>query len=205
MGPDSTNMLTGLYDAKPDQPPVLAISGQVPSKVLGRGAFQDLDLTTVFRDVAAWTTPGSRRTRPSWRSTTTRRRSGAFNAVSVGGDAALGAWTAAPGRHVVAVTGDGGFGQYAAELTTAVKYGIPVKHVLLDNHSLGKIGKEQLAADFPVWHTSLHNPDWAAYARLCGATGIKADRRDQLDGAMTQLFAADGPALLHVEQDPELL
>ena len=63
--------------------------------------------------------------------------------------------------------GDGGFGQYAAELTTAVKYGIPVKHVLLDNHSLGKIGKEQLAADFPVWHTSLHNPDWAAYAQLC--------------------------------------
>ena len=48
-------MLTGLYDAKLDQSPVLAISGQVPSKVLGRGAFQDLDLTAIFRDVAAWT------------------------------------------------------------------------------------------------------------------------------------------------------
>jgi thiamine pyrophosphate-dependent acetolactate synthase large subunit-like protein len=58
-----------------------------------------------------------------------------------------------------------------------VKYGISIKHVLPDNHSLGKISKEQLAADFPVWHTSLHNPDWAAYAALCGATGIKADRR----------------------------
>jgi thiamine pyrophosphate-dependent acetolactate synthase large subunit-like protein len=103
----------------------------------------------------------------------------------------------------VAVTGDGGFGQYAAELTTAVKYGIPVKHVLLDNHSLGKISKEQLAADFPVWHTSLHNPDWAAYAGLCGATGIKADRRDQLDWAITRLFAADGPAMLHISQDSE--
>ncbi len=98
-----------------------------------------------------------------------------------------------------------GFGQYAAELTTAVKYGIPVKHVLLDNHSLGKIGKEQLAAGFPVWHTSLHNPDWAAYARLCGATGIKASRLDQLDEAMAWLFAADGPAMLHVEQNPELV
>ena len=71
--------------------------------------------------------------------------------------------------------------------------------------TLGKISKEQLAADFPVWHTSLHNPDWAAYARLCGAIGIKADCRDQLDQAMTQLFAADGPAMLHVSQDPELL
>ena len=48
-------MLTGLYDAKLDQSPVLAISGQVPSKVLGRGAFQDLDLTAIFGDVAAWT------------------------------------------------------------------------------------------------------------------------------------------------------
>src|SRR5215472_6542889 len=54
-GPGSTNMLTGLYDAKLDQSPVLAISGQVPSKELGRGAFQDLDLGAVFRDVAAWT------------------------------------------------------------------------------------------------------------------------------------------------------
>src|SRR5205814_3911858 len=54
-GPGSTHLLTGLYDAKLDQAPVIAISGQVPSKVLGRGAFQDLDLSAVFRDVAAWT------------------------------------------------------------------------------------------------------------------------------------------------------
>ena len=131
--------------------------------------------------------------------------SGFSGTLGAGFPTALGVKVAMPDRPVVAVTGDGGFGQYAAELTTAVKYGIPVKHVLFDNHSLGKIGKEQLAAGFPVWHTSLHNPDWAAYARLCGATGIKAVRRDQLEAAMTQLFAADGPAMLHVEQDPELL
>ncbi|MGF1667831.1 MAG: thiamine pyrophosphate-binding protein, partial [Acidimicrobiia bacterium] len=52
-GPGSTNLLTGLYDAKVDSAPVLAISGQVPSKVKGRGAFQDLDLESVFSDVAA--------------------------------------------------------------------------------------------------------------------------------------------------------
>lgn len=131
--------------------------------------------------------------------------SGYLGSIGFGYPAALGAWAAAPGRPVVAVTGDGGFGQYAAELTTAVKYGIAVKHVLLDNHSLGKIGKEQLAAGFPVWHTSLHNPDWAGYAELCGATGIKVSRRDQLDAAMRRMFAADGPVLLHVEQDAELL
>ncbi len=122
--------------------------------------------------------------------------SGYLGSIGFGYPASLGAWAAAPGRPVVAVTGDGGFGQYAAELTTAVKYGIPVKHVLLDNHSLGKIGKKQLAAGFPVWHTSLHNPDWAAYARLCGATGIKASRLDQLEEAMAWLSAADGPATM---------
>src|SRR5690349_17803992 len=55
-GPGSTNLLTGLYDAKLDRAPVLAISGQVPSKVLGRGAFQDLDLTGAFDHAAATST-----------------------------------------------------------------------------------------------------------------------------------------------------
>jgi pyruvate oxidase len=130
--------------------------------------------------------------------------SGYLGSIGFGYPAALGAWAAYPERPIVAVTGDGGFGQYAAELTTAVKYGIPIKHVLLDNHALGKIGKEQLAEQFPVWHTSLHNPDWAEYARLCGAVGIRVDSRGRLESAMNELFAADGPALLCVEQDVEL-
>ncbi len=131
--------------------------------------------------------------------------SGYLGSIGFGYPAAIGAWAADPDRPIVAVTGDGGFGQYATELTTAVKYGIPVKHVLLNNNALGKISKEQLAADYPVWHTSLHNPDWAAYAELCGATGIRVTARDQLDDAMTALFGAAGPALLCIEQDAELL
>jgi thiamine pyrophosphate-dependent acetolactate synthase large subunit-like protein/nitrite reductase/ring-hydroxylating ferredoxin subunit len=131
--------------------------------------------------------------------------SGYLGSIGFGYPAALGAWAADPFRPVVAVTGDGGFGQYAMEITTAVKHGIPVKHVLLDNHGLGKIAKEQVAGDFPVWHTSLHNPDWAAYAELCGATGIKVTSRDELPAAMARMFVTDGPVLLHVEQDAALL
>ncbi|MGW5723592.1 thiamine pyrophosphate-binding protein [Amycolatopsis sp. NPDC003865] len=131
--------------------------------------------------------------------------SGYLGSIGFGYPAALGAWAAAPDRPVVAVTGDGGFGQYATELTTAVKYGIPVKHVLLNNNALGKISKEQLAGDYPVWQTSLVNPDWAAYAELCGATGIRVTARERLDDAMTALFSAEGPTLLCVEQDAELL
>jgi thiamine pyrophosphate-dependent acetolactate synthase large subunit-like protein len=131
--------------------------------------------------------------------------SGYLGSIGFGYPAALGAWAAAPDRPIVAVTGDGGFGQYAAELTTAVKYGMPIKHVLLNNNSLGKISKEQLAEDYPVWHTSLRNPDWAQYATLCGASGIRVEHRDQLDEAMARLFATTGPALLCVEQDADLL
>jgi pyruvate oxidase len=131
--------------------------------------------------------------------------SGYLGSIGFGYPAAMGAWAADPTRPVVAVTGDGGFGQYAMELNTAVKYGIPIKHVLLNNNALGKIEKEQVAGDFPVWHTSLSNPDWAAYAELCGATGIKVERRDQLDEAMRKLFVSTGPALLCIQQDAALL
>ncbi len=131
--------------------------------------------------------------------------SGYLGSIGFGYPAALGAWAAAPDRPVIAVTSDGGFGQYLAEVTTAVKYGIPVKHVLLDNGSLGKIGKEQLSEDFPPWQVSLTNPDFAAYARLCGAEAVSVRSNDELDAAMAAMLAASGPFCLHVHQDPELV
>jgi pyruvate oxidase len=131
--------------------------------------------------------------------------SGYLGSIGFGYPAAMGAWAAGPARPLLVVTGDGGFGQYAMEVTTAVKYGMPIKHVLLDNHGLGKISKEQLAGDFPVWQTSLVNPDWAEFARLCGASGLTARSVTELDEAVAALFATPGPALLHVEQDGELV
>jgi pyruvate oxidase len=131
--------------------------------------------------------------------------SGYLGSIGFGYPAALGAWAAAPDRPIVAVTGDGGFGQYLGEVTTAVKYGIPVKHILLVNGALGKITKEQRAGDFPVWQTSLHNPDFAAYAELCGAVGIRVDRRDGLDAAFADAFAAAGPVTVAITADEDLI
>ncbi len=53
-GPGSTNMLTGLWDAKMDRAPVLALSGQVDTQVLGPGAFQEVDLYAAFDAVRTW-------------------------------------------------------------------------------------------------------------------------------------------------------
>ncbi len=131
--------------------------------------------------------------------------SGYLGSIGFGYPAAMGAWAAAPDRPIVAVTGDGGFAQYLAEVTTAVKYGMNITHVLLNNSQLGKISKEQRAAHYPVWQTSLINPDFAAYVSSCGALGIKVESRDQLDDAIARALAHDGPATVEVMADPDLI
>jgi thiamine pyrophosphate-dependent acetolactate synthase large subunit-like protein len=131
--------------------------------------------------------------------------SGYLGSIGFGFPAAMGAWAADPTRTILAVTGDGGFGQYLAELTTAVKYGMNITHVLLNNSSLGKISKEQRAGHFEVWQTSLHNPNFAAYAQLCGARGTRVTAPGELDDALQQSLEHPGPALLEVVTDPELL
>ncbi len=47
----------------------------------------------------------------------------------------------APHASHSAAAGDGGFGQYMAEFTTAVKYGMPITLVFLNNEELAKITK----------------------------------------------------------------
>jgi pyruvate oxidase len=51
-GPGATNLMTGLWDAKVDRAPVLALTGQVEAQVLGPGAFQEIDLAAAFAPVA---------------------------------------------------------------------------------------------------------------------------------------------------------
>ena len=51
-GPGATNLMTGLWDAKVDRAPVLALTGQVQTQVFGPGAFQDIDLSSAFQAVS---------------------------------------------------------------------------------------------------------------------------------------------------------
>jgi len=53
-GPGATNLLTGLWDAKVDRVPVVALTGQVKSQVIGPGTFQEVDLAAAFSAVAEW-------------------------------------------------------------------------------------------------------------------------------------------------------
>jgi len=86
-----------------------------------------------------------------------------------------------------------------------VKYGIPIRHVLLDNGALGKITKEQRAGSFDVWQTSLHNPDFASSAELCGARGLSVASATELPAALGEAFSVPGPVCVAIRCDEELL
>ena len=131
--------------------------------------------------------------------------SGYLGSIGFALPAALGASVAVrrggahAGRKVVSISGDGGLGQYLAEVTTAVKYGFPLTHVVLDNGELAKISREQLGAIRPVWETNLVNPDFAAFAESCGAAGFRVDRSDELRPALAAAMAVtDRPSLVSI-------
>jgi len=137
--------------------------------------------------------------------------SGYLGSIGFGLPAAMGAWAATQdfehlkGRKIISISGDGGFGQYAMELTTAVKYGMDITHILLHNGELGKISKEQRAGEWEVWETDLHNPSFAAFAKICGAHGEKVVSADKIEDALTKALAVDGPALVEFMTDADLV
>ena len=137
--------------------------------------------------------------------------SGYLGSIGFGFPAAMGAWAATQdrdafrGRKVISVSGDGGFGQYAMEFTTAVKYGMNITHVLMNNSELGKISKEQRAGEFPVWQTGLVNPPFAGFARACGGMGHIVKTREDLERHLAEALAHDSPSLVEVITDPDLL
>lgn len=137
--------------------------------------------------------------------------SGYLGSIGFAFPAAMGAWAATQenglyaNRKVISISGDGGFGQYAMEFTTAVKYGMNITHILLNNSELGKISKEQRAAEFEVWQTSLVNPSFAGFARACGGVGERVKTRDQLDAALSKAISHQGPSLVEIMTDIELI
>ncbi|GAA4275850.1 thiamine pyrophosphate-binding protein [Aquimarina mytili] len=132
--------------------------------------------------------------------------SGYLGSIGFALPAAMGAW-AAQGheRPIWSVSGDGGLGQYLAEITTLVKYNMNIKHIVLNNSELGKISKEQRAAELDVWQTSLKNPSFAQFAKNCGALGIRVENPDDLIPAMEKVRDHNGPALLEVVTDVGLI
>lgn len=132
--------------------------------------------------------------------------SGYLGSIGFALPASMGAWAAVGNvRPVIAVAGDGGLGQYLAEISTLVKYNMNVKLVILNNSELGKISKEQRAGDYSVWHTSLKNPNFADFAASCGAYSVRVENKSALYSEMKKLMEIEGPAVLECITDVALI
>jgi len=132
--------------------------------------------------------------------------SGYLGSIGFGLPAGMGAWAAVKNsRPVWSLSGDGGLGQYLAEITTLVKYNMNIKLVLINNSELGKISKEQRTSEYEVWQTNMHNPNFADFANNCGALGIRVEKREDLIPAMQKISDHNGPALLEVICDVSLI
>ncbi len=109
----------------------------------------------------------------------------------------IGASIAYPGRQVVCIVGDGGFTMLMGEVATLVKYNLPVKVIIINNHVLGMIKWEQMVLEGnPQYGVELQNIDFAAYARACGAAGFRVEKPGEVASVLKEAMEHDGPAVV---------
>ena len=125
--------------------------------------------------------------------------SGYQDNLGYGYGTALGAAAASPGRAVLSIAGDGGFGYQAFELATAKRHNLPVVVVVFDDGHFGNVrriqqqqwGGREIAND-------LANPDFVRFAESFGVPAFRATTAAELQARLAEAFALPGPALVHV-------
>jgi pyruvate dehydrogenase (quinone) len=111
---------------------------------------------------------------------------------------AIGAQAAQPGRQVISLSGDGGFTMLMGDLITLTQSKLPVKVVIFNNGVLGFVALEMKASGFVDTNVDLQNPDFAAMARAMGIQARRVEDPGELPGAVKEMLAHNGPALLDV-------
>ncbi|MEU1952370.1 ubiquinone-dependent pyruvate dehydrogenase [Nocardia rhamnosiphila] len=111
---------------------------------------------------------------------------------------AIGAQTAHRGRQVIALAGDGGLTMLFGELITLLQNDLPVKVIVFNNSSLNFVELEMKAAGVVNFGTDLSNPDFGAAARAMGMQGRRVEQPADLEPAIAEALAHEGPALVDV-------
>ena len=132
-----------------------------------------------------------------------RRLLGSFNHGSMANAMlqALGAQAAQPHRQVISLSGDGGFTMMMGDMLTAVQQKLPIKIILFNNSSLGFVAMEMKAGGYLDTATDLHNPDFAAMAKVAGFTSFRVEVSTNLKETLTQALAHPGPVLVDVRTE----
>jgi pyruvate dehydrogenase (quinone) len=98
----------------------------------------------------------------------------------------------------VSMSGDGGFAMLMGDLITLKQEKLPVKVVIFNNGVLGFVALEMKASGFIETGVDLENPDFAAMARAMGIHGVRVEDPGDLQNAIRDVLAHDGPAVLDV-------
>ncbi len=111
---------------------------------------------------------------------------------------AIGAQVSHRDHQVIALSGDGGIAMMMGDLLTLRQLDLPVKIVVFNNGSLAFVEMEMKAAGIVNYGTDLNNPSFAAIATAIGMHSVRVEKPEELEGALRNAFAAQGPALIEV-------
>src|SRR5688500_1883829 len=129
--------------------------------------------------------------------------SGTLASMANGLPYTIAAQVAYPDRQCVAFVGDGGFTMLMGELATAVKYGLPIKVIVIENNTLGMIKWEQMVfLGNPEYGCELQPIDFAAFARACGAAAMTIDDPALCGQMLDEALQTPGPVVVEAIVDP---
>jgi len=134
---------------------------------------------------------------------------GGYATMGFGAPAAIGAKLACPDRVVVALVGDGGFGQNPAMLATAVESNVPVVWVIMNNYAYGTIAGLELAHFGTTFGCVFskddkpYSPDFATIARAYGAEGVQIKSADEFKPAFERAIKSNRPVVIDVAMQNE--
>jgi acetolactate synthase-1/2/3 large subunit len=106
-----------------------------------------------------------------------------------------------PKRRVMAVCGDGGFMMNSQEMETAVRLGLNIVVVILNDGAYGMIRWKQAIDEFPDFGLTFGNPDFVLYAEAYGAKGSRVTSASALAPTLEAAFAGGGVHLVDVPID----
>ncbi|WP_429912876.1 acetolactate synthase large subunit [Glycocaulis sp.] len=106
-----------------------------------------------------------------------------------------------PDRRVLAVCGDGGFMMNSQEMETAVRLGLNLVVMILNDSAYGMIRWKQAVDGFPDFGMSFGNPDFVRYAQAYGAKGSRVTSVEDLVPTLEAAFTDGGVHLVDVPID----
>lgn len=131
--------------------------------------------------------------------------SGGMGAMGYSLPAAIGSCFALKKQPIVAIAGDGGFQINIQELQTIKRNELPIKMVILNNHSLGMIRQFQdsyLESIYAATVWGYSAPDFVAVAKAYGIKALRIEEESQIESALANMWKnPDEPFLLDVSLD----